>query len=589
MTTTTTTITAAPRRPARLGARRGWTFAYLAPPVGLLAVFVLLPVALTIWLSFRDWSSQTPFGSSTAAGLDNYRALFDDGPVGRDFRNAFRNTVVYAASSIILIVPLSLGFGLLIHRVAVRGSGVLRGILFSTYMVPMIAVALVWSKLYSPTEGPLNQVLEWAGLDPQPWLSSPDTALRSLVILNVWQQVGYFTVLMVAGLTQIPDVVYEAAAIDGATGLRLLWRVTLPLLRRTMLFVVVIALINAVQVFEPVAAITQGGPAGSTNTLTYHIRRVGIERTQGGLGSAMAVMLLLALVVAVGLVFALLRRDVETMNSRYWKRTFAGALVIACCVVAAFPLVWMVLTSLKTPQETIQSPPVWFPADPSLDAYREVTDVIDVPRSMRNSVVIAGVTTLGILATSLMAGYAFAKYRFRGRNALFAVLIATMFLPPIVTLIPLYRIVTQLGFDGRLIGVIAPNLVNAFGIFLMRQFIQGVPDELIDAARIDGAGEARILVRIVAPLVTPALAALALFAFVYYWNAYLWPLTVLSGREAEYPIVLSLGRLLSYTRSAENTNLVMAGAALAVLPPLVVFAFLQRYFVRTIARSGLTG
>jgi multiple sugar transport system permease protein len=164
-----------------------------------------------------------------------------------------------------------------------------------------------------------------------------------------------------------------------------------------------------------------------------------------------------------------------------------------------------------------------------------------------------------------------------------------MFLPPIVTLIPLYRIVTQIGFDGRLIGVIAPNLVNAFGIFLMRQFIQGVPDELIDAARIDGAGEARILVRIVAPLVTPALAALALFAFVYYWNAYLWPLTVLSGRESEYPIVLSLGRLLSYTRSAENTNLVMAGAALAVIPPLIVFAFLQRYFVRTIARSGLTG
>ena len=154
---------------------------------------------------------------------------------------------------------------------------------------------------------------------------------------------------------------------------------------------------------------------------------------------------------------------------------------------------------------------------------------------MRNSIVIAGVTTLGVLTTSLMAGYAFAKYRFRGRNALFAVLIATMFLPPIVTLIPLYRIVTQIGFDGRLIGVIAPNLVNAFGIFLLRQFIQGVPDELIDAARIDGAGELRILVRIVAPLVTPALAALALFAFVYYWNAYLWPLTVLSGREDGVP------------------------------------------------------
>jgi len=271
------------------------------------------------------------------------------------------------------------------------------------------------------------------------------------------------------------------------------------------------------------------------------------------------------------------------------RRALAGSVVLACCVIASFPLLWMVLTSLKTAEETVKSPPVWFPAHPSLDPYRDVTDAIDVPRSMRNSVVIAGVTTLGILATSLMAGYAFAKYRFRGRNVLFAVLIATMFLPPIVTLIPLYRIVTQIGFDGRLIGVIAPNLANAFGIFLMRQFIQGVPNELIDAARIDGAGELRILVRIVAPLVAPAMAALALFAFVYQWNGYLWPLTVLHGEASEYPIVLSLARLLSYTRSAENTNLVMAGAALAVLPPLAVFAFLQRFFVRSISRSGLTG
>jgi len=284
---------------------------FLAPSVGLLGVFVLLPVGLTVWLSLRKWSVQTPFGDSVGVGLQNYRDLFGDTPPGRDFRQALRNTAAYSGMSIVLLVPLSLAFALLIHRVAVRGSGVLRAVLFSTYMVPTIAVALVWSKLYSPTEGPLNQALGWFGIPPQPWLSSPDTALRSLVLLNVWQQVGYFTVLMVAGLTQIPASVYEAAAIDGATGPRLLWRVTLPLMRRTMLFVVVIALINSVQVFEPVAAITQGGPVGSTNTLTYYIRKVGIEQSKGGLGSAMAVVLLLVLTVTVALVFSLLRRDAE--------------------------------------------------------------------------------------------------------------------------------------------------------------------------------------------------------------------------------------------------------------------------------------
>ncbi|MET4636683.1 carbohydrate ABC transporter permease [Kaistia defluvii] len=264
-------------------------------------------------------------------------------------------------------------------------------------------------------------------------------------------------------------------------------------------------------------------------------------------------------------------------------------LMIAIAVVSAFPLVWMVLSSLKTPAEAMQTPPVWIPGTPNLDAYSKVSELISVGRSFANSALIAGITTAGILVTSLMAGYAFAKYRFRYREVLFAITIATMFLPPIVTLIPLYRLVGSIGLNASLAGVIVPNLANAFGIFLMRQFIAGVPDELVEAARLDGASEFRIVFTIVAPAVAPALAALALFAFVYHWNSYLWPLTVLQGNSSQYPIVISLSRLLSYNRSAVNTGLVMAGATLAVLPPLILFVFLQRFFVRTITSSGMTG
>lgn len=263
--------------------------------------------------------------------------------------------------------------------------------------------------------------------------------------------------------------------------------------------------------------------------------------------------------------------------------------IILVAVAAAFPLAWMVLTSLKTPAETMQTPPVWIPAAPSLEAYAKVSDVVEAGRSFLNSAIIATVTTAGILLTSLLAGFAFAKYQFRGRDILFAVVIATMFLPPIVTLIPLYRLIGYLRIDGGLMGVIAPNLANAFGIFLMRQFIRGVPDDLIDAGRMDGASELRILFLIVAPSVTPAIAALALFAFVYHWNSYLWPLTVLEGHTENYPIVISLSRLLSYNRGAMNTNLVMAGATLAVLPPLILFAFLQRFFVDSIVSTGIKG
>ena len=264
-------------------------------------------------------------------------------------------------------------------------------------------------------------------------------------------------------------------------------------------------------------------------------------------------------------------------------------LIILVAVVAAFPMAWMVLSSLKTPQESMQTPPVWFPATPNLSAYAQVADVVSLGQSFLNSAIIAVITTAAILLTSLMAGYAFAKYQFKGRDALFAVLIAAMFLPPIVTLIPLYRITGYLGLNASLFGVIVPNLANAFGIFLMRQYIKGVPDDMIDAARVDGASEMRILFKVIAPSVMPAIAALTLFAFVYHWNSYLWPLTVLQGKTDQYPIVISLSRLLSYNRGAMNTGLVMAGATLAVLPPVVLFVFLQRFFVDSIVSSGVKG
>jgi ABC-type sugar transport system permease subunit len=280
----------------------------LGPALLLLGIFIVVPMLLTIWLSFQDWSSETGFDTAKFVGLDNFLEIFGPTSVGRDFKGALLNTGIYTVGSVVLILPLSVLFGLLVYQRRVRGGVVLRTILFSTYMVPMIAVALVFSKLYSPSEGPINQVLGWVGLPGSTWLSSPNTALGSIVLLNVWQQVGYFTVLAVAGLTQVPASVYEAAAIDGARPLQRFFRLTLPLLRRTLLFSAVIAVINAVQVFEPVALITQGGPVGATNVLTYHIRRVGIERSQGGLGSAMAVTLMLALIVTVVALFALARR-----------------------------------------------------------------------------------------------------------------------------------------------------------------------------------------------------------------------------------------------------------------------------------------
>jgi multiple sugar transport system permease protein len=260
----------------------------------------------------------------------------------------------------------------------------------------------------------------------------------------------------------------------------------------------------------------------------------------------------------------------------------------AIVLLPLFPLYWMLASSLKSPQELQQAPPTWWPKTPSLNAYRTVFEVIPFGHAFANSLLIAGVATMSVLGTSVLAGYVFAKYHFRGRDVLFWAVIATMFLPPIVTLVPLYWLVSSLGLADSYLGVMLPWLANAFGIFLMRQFIADVPDELVDAARVDGASELRIVWKVVLPLLKPATVTLGVFAFVYYWNNFLWPLSILQS-ASKFPVVLALSQLLSYSSSVQYQNVVMAGALIASLPTIVIFLLTQRVFVQGIARTGVQG
>ncbi len=264
------------------------------------------------------------------------------------------------------------------------------------------------------------------------------------------------------------------------------------------------------------------------------------------------------------------------------------ALLVATALAAIFPIYWMIASSLKSPDELTALPPTWLPAHASIEAYRTVFSVIPYAQAFLNSFVIAAGDTVAIVVTSIMAGYVFAKYSFRGRDVLFYAVLATMFVPTIVTLVPLYHVMQSLGLVDSYPGVMLPQLANAFGIFLMRQFIRGVPDELIDAARVDGASEWRVLWTIVTPLLTPAVATLVLFAFVYQWNSFLWPLTILQS-DQKFTIVLAMSRLLSYTSSIQFQNVVMAGAVISVLPNTILFLFLQRFFIAGLAQSGIKG
>lgn len=250
------------------------------------------------------------------------------------------------------------------------------------------------------------------------------------------------------------------------------------------------------------------------------------------------------------------------------------------------PLIWMVSASFMPPGEATTDPPPFFPSRLTLENYQNLFTRLSLGRHLLNSIGIAvGGTLLSLLFNS-MAGYAFAKLRFGGRDRIFAILIAALAIPGQVGMLPLFLLMRQLGLVNTYLGVLIPSLASILGIFLVRQFALSIPDELLDAARVDGAGELRIFASVVLPLMRPVLATLAIITFMNTWNDFLWPLIVLTD-DSKQTLPVALARLVG--EHALDTELMMAGAVLTVLPVLLVFLALQRSYIEGILMGSVKG
>lgn len=254
--------------------------------------------------------------------------------------------------------------------------------------------------------------------------------------------------------------------------------------------------------------------------------------------------------------------------------------LVVSSILMLVPFYWMVSTSLKMEQFVFASPPQWWPDPLTLEHYLYVFTRISFPRYLFNSLFVAGVATLAHVFFDTLAGYAFAKLRFPGRDKLFFIMLLGLMVPFQVNLIPMYRIMAAFQWLDSYAALIIPNITSVFGIFLMRQFMKSVPDELLDAARIDGCNELDVFLRVVFPLSLPAIATLVIFTFMGIWNDFLWPRLVISS-EKMFTLPLGLAQL-----QAKNTSTwgqIMAGTALTALPMVLVFLLMQRQFI-----SGMT-
>ena len=259
-------------------------------------------------------------------------------------------------------------------------------------------------------------------------------------------------------------------------------------------------------------------------------------------------------------------------------------ILVLLSAIAILPLLYMLSLALQSDKEIFAGIPVLIPTDPQWQNFLAIWQKAPFARFFLNSIIVAGAITLSHLFFDPLAGYVFAKFRFPLKNVIFLLILGTLMIPFFVRMIPLYIIMAQLHWLDTYQSLIAPFLMSAFGIFLMRQFIQPLPFELIDAARLDGCSEFGIYWKIILPQVKPALATLGLFTFIFQWDEFLWPLIVVNSTEMRtMPVGLTLFNQEFFTQ----WNYTAAGAVVLFVPILVLFLFLQRYFVKGISLSGL--
>lgn len=277
---------------------------------------------------------------------------------------------------------------------------------------------------------------------------------------------------------------------------------------------------------------------------------------------------------------------VSHTSRQKWGRALSQTLVMLASLVVLTPFIWMVSTALKPAGEVFSSPPSLIGSRVQWENFADAWTYLPFGRFMLNGVIVAGIGTIMVVLTSAMAAYAFSRIRWKGRDGTFLIYLATLMIPQEVLIVPMFILMRNLGWVNSYQALIVPWAFTAFGTFLLRQFFLTLPDELEEAARIDGAGRWTSFVRIILPLSKPALGTLAVFTFIGYWNSFLWPLLIVSDVNMA-TVPLGLNMFLGQT--GNQWNLLMAASTISVIPSALIVILLQRYLVSGIALSGMGG
>ena len=603
---------------------------FLGVPLALYVIFVISPFVQAFYYSMTDWSGFSRH--MNFIGLENYGRLLQDSV----FLKAVTNNLFLALVLPPLTIVLSLGLATLVtvggsSRGEIRGlgySGIYRVISFFPYVVPAIVIGIMWAQMYDPSNGLLNGVLTslgFSGFKSFPWLGDERTAMGASIFVIVWSMVGFYMVLFVAAIKGVPSDVFEAARLDGAGRFRTAISITVPMIRDHIRTAYIYLGILALDAFVYMQALnSNGGPNNSTLVISQDLLVTAFRKGKFGYASSMgAVMAIITLAFAalVFLVFWLIGDSSPLRNRRRTRVPMSTAaarpspkplsrrqavpnpraearndrivtvvshiLLIAWVVIVCAPLLWVLISSFKTTQQIFGSP-FSLPTNWNFDNYVSAWTTAGIGTYFFNTVFVVASALVIVMILGAMCAYVLARFQFKGSQVIYYIMLAGLAFPIFLAIVPLFFVLKSFGVLNTLPGLMLTYVAFAlpFTVFFLYGFFRSLPQEVAEAAAIDGAGPWRTFFQIMLPMARPGIASVAIFNFLGLWNQFLLPVAI-NTQPKNYVLSQGMASFASQAGYSVNFGSLFAAVVITVLPVLATYIVFQRQLQGSVAPSLL--
>ena len=539
-------------------------YAMILPTFILICVFKIYPIFNTVFKSFQDGSGHL--------SIENYSNLFSD----KTFTNSLWVTLKFNLIIIPVQVVIALVMALLVN-LKISGVKVFRTIFYLPFCISLSIATVIWDILLNINNGFVNSFLSVFGIPKIGFLIDKRYALLSIIFICSWRGCAYWMMFFLAGLKGIGRDIYEASLVDGAGFWKRLFRITIPLLKNTILFILVANTTANFLLFAPVQITTEGGPQGSTNVLMYEAYKSAFVYSNQRRESAIVSIVLLIIMGICIIQQVTLRRNDDMKNSRIIARNIIIYIVfIVMAFVSLFPILYCVSASLRTPQNLTESMlpfTIWsvIPNKITLENYIIIFTKFDFWRPMMNTLIVTIFTIIFGCILNALAAFAFTCFEFKGRKLFFALNMISFMVPFEAIAIPLYSVADGLNMIDTYAGMIIPAVADGLVIYLFIQFFKEMPISLIEAARVDGASWLKIFFGVVMPISVSVFATAALMIFMSQWNSYMWPLLVARSKDIR-TIQLAISAFKG-DRSVKWTYIYAASTISAAIRLLCLFLF----------------